>query len=300
MTKCLVTGGAGFIGSHIVDKLIELNCYVVVIDNESADCNENFYYNKLAKNCKFDICDYKNTRELYDGVDYVFHLAAESRLQPAIENPINAFYKNTVGTCTVLQCAREAGVKKVIYSSTSSAYGGGCPPNKETDINDCLNPYSLSKVTGEDICKLYTKLYSLNTIIFRYFNVYGDRSPTTGQYSPVIGLFLKQKNNNIPLTVVGDGLQRRDFVNVKDVADINILAAKTDLNEDQYGEIYNIGFGENTSVIEVAHLISDSIEHIPKRIGEAATTLANIDKVKQTFNWLPKISIKDWINRKIN
>jgi UDP-glucose 4-epimerase len=295
--KCVVTGGAGFIGSHIVDKLISLNYSVIVIDNESSECNENYYYNKLAKNFKFDICDYKNTRELYENVDYVFHLAAESRLQPAIENPINAFYKNTIGSCTVLQCAREAKVKKVIYSSTSSAYGGNIPPNKETDSNDCLNPYSLSKVTGEELCKLYTKLYGLNTIIFRYFNVYGERGPTTGQYSPVVSLFLKQKYNNQPLTIVGDGNQKRDFINVKDVVNVNLLASEINLENSQYGQIYNVGSGENISIIELANLISKNKKYLPPRIGEAKTTLANIDKTKKTFNWAPTINIKDWINQ---
>ena len=153
MTKSLVTGGAGFIGSHLVDKLIALGHQVVVIDNESAECNEKFYWNDKADNHRLDICDYEFTRDLYEDVDYVFHLAAESRLQTAILNPINAVMKNSVGTCTVLQCAREAGVKKVMYSSTSSAYGMNKFPNYETDPNDCLNPYSVSKVSGEELCK---------------------------------------------------------------------------------------------------------------------------------------------------
>ncbi len=299
MINCIVTGGAGFIGSHIVDRLIQKGYAVTVIDNESADCNERFYYNDKAKNYKLDICDYDSTRPLYDNVDYVFHLAAESRLQPAIKNPINAFYKNTIGTCTVLQCSREANVRKVIYSSTSSAYGGNPSPNKETDSNDCLNPYSLSKVTGEEICEMYTKLYGVKTIIFRYFNVYGDRSPTTGQYAPVIGIFLKQQDNNLPLTVVGDGNQRRDFINVLDVADINLLAAHTDIEESYYGTIFNIGSGINVSIIEIANRISPNITFLPERLGEATTTLANIDKVGRVFSWHPKSKVLDWINSKI-
>ena len=295
MTKSLVTGGAGFIGSNLVDKLIELGHEVTVIDNESAECNEKFYWNPKASNHKLDICDYEFTRDLYDEVDYVFHLAAESRLQPAILNPINAVMKNSVGTCTVLQCAREAGVKKVIYSSTSSAYGLNKFPNFETDPNDCLNPYSVSKVSGEELCKLYTKLYGLKTVIFRYFNVYGDRSPTTGQYAPVIGIFKKQKENNQDLTIVGDGLQKRDFINVKDVVNANVMAALSNLTEDKYGEIYNVGSGENISILEIARMISDHYIHIPPREGEARTTLANIDKIKKTFGWEPKIEIRQWI-----
>lgn len=293
--KVLVTGGAGFIGSNLVDRLINLDWQVVVIDNESAECNEKFYWNSKAENHKLDICDYDNTRPLYENVDYVFHLAAESRLQPAIKNPINAVTKNAVGTCTVLQCAREAGVKKVIYSSTSSAYGLNKFPNYETDPNDCLNPYSVSKVSGEELCTLYTKLYGLKTIIFRYFNVYGERSPTTGQYAPVIGIFLRQKKSGEPLTIVGDGLQRRDFVHVQDVANANVMAALSNLEDKYYGQVYNIGNGENISILEIAQIISDNYIHIPPREGEARTTLACIDKAKQVFGWQPKFNVKQWI-----
>lgn len=293
--KALVTGGAGFIGSNLVDKLIEMNWEVVVIDNESAECNEKFYWNPKADNHKLDICDYEFTRDLYNDVDYVFHLAAESRLQPAIKNPINAVTKNAVGTCTVLQCAREANVRKVIYSSTSSAYGLNKYPNYETDPNDCLNPYSVSKVAGEELCTLYTKLYGLKTIIFRYFNVYGERSPTTGQYAPVIGIFLRQKNNNEPLTIVGDGEQRRDFVHVQDVINANVMVALANLDDESYGMTYNVGSGENISILEIAKLISNEYVHISPREGEARTTLACIDKAKNVFGWQPKHNVKTWI-----
>ncbi len=293
--KALVTGGAGFIGSNLVDKLLEMDHEVVVIDNQSADCNEKFYWNSKANNHRLDICNYESTRSLYDGIDFVFHLAAESRLQPAILNPIEAVTKNVVGTCTVLQCAREAGVKKVIYSSTSSAYGLNKYPNYETDPNDCLNPYSVSKVAGEELCKMYTNLYGIKTIIFRYFNVYGERSPTTGQYAPVIGIFLRQKNANEPLTIVGDGSQKRDFVNVHDVANANVLAALTDIPDEYYGQVYNIGSGENISILEIAKIISDNYVHISSRDGEAKTTLSCIDKSKNIFGWEPKFNVKDWI-----
>ena len=293
--KALVTGGAGFIGSNLVDKLIKIGHEVVVIDSESAECNEKFYWNSKANNHRLDVCNYESTRSLYDGIDFVFHLAAESRLQPAILNPIEAVTKNVVGTCTVLQCAREAGVKKVIYSSTSSAYGLNKYPNYETDPNDCLNPYSVSKVAAEELCKMYTNLYGIKTIIFRYFNVYGERSPTTGQYAPVIGIFLRQKNANEPLTIVGDGSQKRDFVHVHDVANANVLAALTDIPDEYYGQVYNIGSGENISILEIAKIISDNYVHIPSRDGEAKTTLSCIDKSKNIFGWEPKFNVKDWI-----
>ncbi len=293
--KSLVTGGAGFIGSNLVDKLIELGHDVIVIDNESAESNEQFYWNDKAQNYKYDIRDYENTRPLYDGVDYVFHLAAESRIQPAIENPINAISLNSVGTCTILQCAREAEVKRVIYSSTSSGYGMNPYPNVETQPDDCLNPYSVSKVNGEKLCKMYTDLFGVKTISFRYFNIYGERQPLRGQYAPVIGIFLRQRSAGEPLTIVGDGEQRRDFVHVQDVASANIMAAIANLEDQHYGQIYNIGNGENISILEIANQISEEHVHIPPRDGEARTTLACIDKARNTFGWQPKFNVKKWI-----
>ena len=295
MIRSLVTGGAGFIGSNLVDYLLRLGHEVVCVDNESAECNEKFYWNKKAHNIKADITHYPLMKNAMTNVDYVFHLAAESRLQPAIENPINAVTKNAVGTCTVLQCAREAGVKKVLYSSTSSAYGLNKFPNYETDPNDCLNPYSVSKVCGEELCKMYTNLYGLKTVVFRYFNVYGERSPTTGQYAPVIGIFKRQKDAGQPLTIVGDGLQKRDFVHVNDVARANVMAAISSMEDEDYGQVYNIGSGENISILDIAKLISDDYTFIAPRSGEARTTLANVDKAHRTFGWKPQIKVTDWI-----
>jgi len=296
MTKSLVTGGAGFIGSHIVDKLIELGHEVIVIDNESAESNEEFYWNDKAQNHKYDIRDYENTRPLYEGVDYVFHTAAEARIQPAILNPIEAVSINCVGTVTVLQCARDAGVKKVMYSSTSSGYGFNEPPNDETQRDDCLNPYSVSKVSGEKLCSMYTSLFGLRTVTFRYFNVYGERSPVSGQYAPVIGIFLRQRGDNEPLTIVGDGEQRRDFTHVSDIVQANILAATKEVDEEFYGQLYNVGNGLNYSINEIADAISENQTNIPPRIGEARTTLADNTKLKTTFGWEPKVDLMDWIS----
>lgn len=295
MTKSLVTGGAGFIGSNLVDELIKLGHEVIVIDNESAESNEEFYWNDKAKNYKYDIRDYENTRHLYDEVDYVFHLAAESRIQPAIKNPINAISLNCVGTCTVLQCSRESGVKRVLYSSTSSGYGFNPYPNVETQPDDCLNPYSVSKVAGEKLCSMYTKLFGLDTIIFRYFNVYGERSPIKGQYAPVIGIFLRQYFNNESLTIVGDGEQRRDFTHVSDVVSANIIAATKDVDSNCFGEVYNIGNGINYSINDIADVISENQVNIAPRIGESRTTLADNSKFKNAFGWNPKINLFDWI-----
>jgi len=295
--KSLVTGGAGFIGSHLVDNLLEIGHEVVVIDNESAESNEEFYWNDKAQNYKYDIRDYENTRPLYDGVDYVFHTAAEARIQPAILNPIEAVSVNCVGTVTVLQCSREAGVQKVIYSSTSSGYGFNELPNEETQRDDCLNPYSVSKVSGEKLCKMYNDLFGLKTVFFRYFNVYGERQPLKGQYAPVIGIFLRQRGDNEPLTIVGDGEQRRDFTHVSDVVQANVLAATVEVDDEHYGKLYNVGNGINYSVNEIADIISSNQVNIPPRIGESRVTLADNTKLKTTFGWNPKVNLIEWIEK---
>ena len=296
--KYLVTGGAGFIGSNIVDCLIKLGHDVIVIDNESSESHDHFFWNENAKNYKLDICDYENTRSLYDGVDYVFHVAAEARIQRTIKNPIRSVRTNVVGTATVLQCSKEANVKRVVYSSTSSSYGRNEIPNKETQPDDCLNPYSISKVAGEKLCSMYTNIFGLDTIIFRYFNVYGDRHPTKGVYAPVIGLFDVQKSNGEKLTIVGDGKQRRDFTNVKDVVDINILATTKEIDNKYFGQVFNIGTGTNYSVNQIASFISDKTINIPERLGEARETLANINKVKEVFSWEPKITLDRWFKER--
>ena len=297
--KSLVTGGAGFIGSNLVDALLDMGHEVVVIDNEYSDAHDHLYWNDDADNHKYDIRDYENTRPLYDGIDYVFHLAAEARIQPAILNPIEAISINSVGTCTVLQCAREAKVKKLMYSSTSAAYGMNSQPNVETQPDDCLNPYSVSKVNGEKLCKMYTDLFGLDTVIFRYFNVYGERQPVRGQYAPVIGIFLRQLASGELLTIVGDGQQRRDFTYVKDIVNANIMAAISNADKEAYGQVYNVGSGINYSINEVASMISKDVKHISPRVGEARISLANVDKIYETFAWKPQQDLEEWIRKQI-
>ena len=304
--KALVTGGAGFIGSNLVDRLIADGHEVTVIDNESSDAHDHFYWNPAAKNYKYDINDYTMVRKLYEGVDTVFHLAAEARIQPCIVDPLKAVEANMLGTASVLQCARVCGVKRVIYSSTSSAYGlKNTPPLVETMPNDCLNPYSVSKTGGEELCKMYSKLYGLETIIFRYFNVYGERQPVRGQYAPVIGIFLRQQAAGEAMTIVGDGEQRRDFVHVSDVVDANIKASQFtpsttnhSLSTDtvwEWGQVYNIGTGTNHSVNEIAALVGGETVNIPARLGESRITLANAAKAKKHFGWTPKVRLEDWL-----
>lgn len=296
--KFIVTGGSGFIGSHIVDKLIELGHEVIVIDNESSTAHNQFYYNDKAQYHKIDVSDYTGTRHLYEGVDYVFHLAAESRIQSTVDNPLLCFNTNVCGLAVVLQSAREARVRKVIYSSTSSAYGlKNQPPMTESMREDCLNPYSVSKVAGEKMCEMYTNLYGLNTITFRYFNVYGPREPIKGPYAPVIGLFLRQKKANETLTITGDGKQRRDFVHVEDVVRANILAME--YNGNKHGEVFNVGVGKNYSVNEIAQMISNDYRYIDARPGEARVTLANNYKITTEMNWYPRKKLEDYIEENL-
>lgn len=293
MVRSIVTGAAGFIGSHVCDYLLEQGHEVIGIDNQSAN-NEKFHWNKKVKASMSDICDYETIRPLFEGVDYVFHLAAESRLQPAIENPIEAVTKNCVGTTTILQCAREAGVRRVVYSSTSSGYGNNPLPNVETQPDDSLNPYSASKVAAEKFCSMYHSLYGLETVVLRYFNVFGERSPTRGQYAPVIGIFQRQRDAGEPLTIVGDGSQRRDFIYVGDVAKANYLAATSNL-EEYFGQVFNVGSGKNYSVKEIADAVSDNQTFIPERSGEMDTTIANIDKIGEVIGWKPEVDVIEWI-----
>ena len=291
----LVTGGAGFIGSNLVDELIKLGHKVIVIDNESSDASEEFYWNKLSDNHVLDICDYNSIRPLFNDVDVVFHLAAEARIQPTLTNPILAAKTNTLGTCIILQCAREAGVKRVIYSSTSSAYGlKNKIPNVETMQKDCLNPYSVTKTSGEELCKMFTDLFGLETVTFRYFNVYGERQPIKGQYAPVVGIFLRQKNAEEPMTIVGDGEQRRDFIHVSDVVNANILAS--DLNNKKVsGELFNIGSGKNYSINEIADMFGGEKQY-GNQVIEPFETLAETAKIDLDLNFQPKKDLKQWIS----
>lgn len=298
MSKVLVTGGAGFIGSNLVDRLIDLGHDVVALDNESANSNSQFYWNEKAKNYKADITDLDSIIDFFSGIDYVFHTAAEARIQPSIENPLLTINTNIVGTTNILQASKLFKVKRVIYSMTSSVYGNSnSVPFVETQPPDCLNPYSVSKYAGEQLCKLYSKLYNLETASLRYFNVYGNREPSKGHYAPVVSKFIKQHKAGEFLTIIGDGEQRRDFTHIDDVIDANILAmtCETPL----HGEVFNIGAGRNFSINELAQMISTKYQYLPERPGEARETLADNSKARNLLGWTPTRKLEDFIKNQL-
>ena len=276
----LVTGGAGFIGSNLVDRLIEQGHAVTCLD-----INPHGYWNESAKNYIGDICNHTLVYDLMKDIDYVFHLAADVRIQDAILNPIHCYETNVLGTVNLLEAARNNNVKNFVFSSTSAVYKcDHMVQGEDSKLLVTLNPYASSKYSGENLCRMYSKLYGLHTTILRYFNVYGNRQHDTGQYAPVLGVFTKQKQQGIPLTVTGDGSQRRDFVNVLDVVRANISAAE---NNKTSAEVYNIGSGNNYSIDEIARMVSSDIVYVPERLGEVHCTKAIIVKAKVKLNWEP-------------
>lgn len=292
MAKCLVTGGAGFIGSHIVDALIQKGHEVLVVDNLSTGKKENI--NPNAYFFEADLRDFDAIRPLFEGVDYVFHEAALPRIPLSIEKPIETNDINVKGTLHALVASKEAGVKKFIYASSSSALGGAASiPMKENGVCQPLNPYALQKYVGELYCKIFSIIYKLPTVCLRYFNVYGPRQPREGAYVPVIGIFLTQKREGKPLTITGDGGQTRDFTHVSDVARANILALES--SKTGNGEVINIGAGKNYSINEIAKMISGDVQHIPLPAGEMRNTLADISKARELLGWEPQVKLEDGI-----
>lgn len=294
--KCLVTGGCGFIGSNLVDALIEADHEVIVMDNLSSDAHDQFYFNKKAIYYKDDI----TINHLVNGVferhkpNYVFHLAAEARIQNCINDPVKAVNTNTIGTQNILEACRLYHPTRMIFSSTSAIYGlKNKPPMKETDTSDCLNAYSYSKLFSEGLCKMYSDLYNVDTVCMRYFNVYGPRQPVRGSYAPVIGVFSRQLKNKEPMTIVGDGLQTRDYIHVSDIVSANIACMN---KQDQLnGDIFNIGTGVSYSVLEIAKMMGENFIHISSRDGEARHTLANYEKAKTVLNWTPSNNLKNYL-----
>jgi UDP-glucose 4-epimerase len=293
MKTSLVTGGCGFIGSHIVDRLVKEGHEVRVIDDLSATENEEFYYNEKAKYWKKDISK-DDCSDVFNSVSNVFHLAARSRIQPTVNSPGECFEVNVVGTQRVLEWSRINGIENFVYSSTSSLYGhqNQIPFNPNMPA-DCLNPYSMSKWMGEQICKLYDQLYDFNSTILRYFNVYGPREPIKGQYAPVIGLFKRQSREGLPMTIVGDGEQRRDFTYIDDIVEANVKSIKKSALETK---IYNVGTGKNYSINEITNMIGGEVKIISDRPAEVRETLADIQTTVEDLSWHPRHSLEEMIN----
>ena len=293
MGDYLVTGGCGFIGGHIVDRLVSMSHNVTVIDDLSAPENETFHYNEKARYFKQDISK-SDCSSLFQGIDCVFHLAARSRIQPTIGNPSECFEVNVIGTQRILEWCRTYSVKKVVYSGTSSLYGHqNIIPFTPAMSPDCLNPYSMSKWMGEQVCKLYYQLYGIESIVLRYFNVFGPREPIKGVYAPVIGLFKRQVKSGMPMTIVGDGSQRRDFTYIDDVVDANMSALVADV---RFG-IYNVGTGKNYSINEIADMVGKEKIYIHERPAEVKETLADINLTLQDLGWSPSIDISKIIDQ---
>lgn len=290
--KSIVTGGCGFIGSHLVNRLVELGHEVIVLDRVLPNYKNQkakYYLQNLSEN-------YNNFLHHFEGVANVFHLASDVSIPYCVEKPNESMANNTLSTMNVLECSRIHKIDKFIFSSTSAVYGNNLfLPSVETNPVECLNTYSISKYTGEQLCKMYYDLYELKTVIFRYFNVYGEGQHKTGQYAPVMSIFMRQKENKEPLTVIGDGYQTRDFIHVSDVVNANILASQKDLSK--YGEVFNVGTGIGTEILDIANLISSYQIKVPERKGEVLHSRADIKKIKESLNWNCSISVLEWIKK---
>jgi UDP-glucose 4-epimerase len=297
--KVIVTGGCGFIGSNLVDALIQQNHQVAVIDDLSSDAHDSFYFNSHAKYYHYDIVNSHLVNNVFEQhePECVFHLAAEARIQNCILDPSRALHINTFGTQNILSAAKTVKAKRVIFSSTSAIYGlSSSSVQKETDTPDCLNAYSYSKLFSEGLCKMYSDLYGLDTACFRYFNVYGPRQPKRGSYAPVIGVFSRQKKANQLMTVIGDGLQTRDYVHVSDVVAANIAALNYSKNLN--GKVMNVGTGTYYSVLDLAKMMNAEYTHIAPRTGEARHTCADITLINEVLGWQPTQNLKQYMESK--
>jgi UDP-glucose 4-epimerase len=293
--KVIVTGGAGFIGSHLVDGLLDLGYEVVVLDNFSTGRKANLDHVKdKIKLVKCDLSNKGEWIEEFKNVDWVFHLASLADIVPSIQNPESYFRSNVDATFYVLEAARHANVKRFVYSASSSCYGipDQYPTPEESDIRPQY-PYALAKRMGEELVEHWAQLYNLPAISLRFFNVYGTRSRTSGTYGAVFGVFLVQKLANKPYTVVGDGNQTRDFTYVTDIVSALIAAAESE----KTNKIYNVGSDTTVSVNKIVELLGGNKVNIPKRPGEPDCTYADISKIKDELGWCPTISIEEGVDK---
>ena len=290
--RCLVTGGAGFIGSHLVDELIEAGHDVAVIDNLSTGKKENI--NLKAGFHQLDICDFDKIKPLFEGVDFVFHLAAIPRVPLSIENPVLTSRVNILGTINVFKAAADNSCKRVVSASSSSVYGNQDRlPLQETMAPNPLSPYGLQKLSGEQFAKLFTSLYGIPIVCLRYFNVYGSRIDFNSDYSLVLGKFLRLKSEDKPLTIYGDGEQTRGFCFVDDVVKANIKAMES--NKLNGGEAINIGQEKSYSINYLSKLIGGEVKYLPPRSGDPLHTQADISLARNLLSWEPKVDFKDGV-----
>lgn len=290
--RCIVTGGAGFIASHLVDLLVREGHQVLIIDNLSTGSAKNVNSNAEFHNT--DILDVTSMAPLFRGCDWVFHGAAWPRIQPSFDDPVGHEAINVVGTVNCLMAARDHGVSKFVYFGSSAVYGTPDEiPTTENAAIRCYNPYALQKYTGEQYALILGERWGVPAISMRMFNVYGSRSYNEGRpnsaYSPVIGIFHSQRGRGLPLTITGSGEQSRDFVHVHDVARAFLMAAESSVA----GEIFNLGFGASYSINTIADLMSQSKSYIPERPNEAAVTHADISKIRTMLGWEPRISLSE-------
>ena len=296
MKKVIVTGGAGFIGSHLVERLIQEEFFVVVLDNFSTGRKKNLSHLGDPKNLsviEIDVADYDKIAPHFKDVEWVFHLAALAYVVPSIDRPLDYYHSNFTATTSVLEASRQAGVKKFIYAASSSCYGlTKTYPTPETAAVAPEYPYALTKFLGEQCLLHWGQVYKLPVISLRLFNVFGPRARTAGTYGAVFGVFLAQKRNGKPFTIVGDGTQKRDFIFVTDVIEAFLKAACSNVQH----EIFNIGSGKPTSVNRIAELLNGEKVFVPKRPGEPEITHADISKVRKELNWEPVVTIEKGVN----
>ncbi|MCP6726802.1 MAG: NAD-dependent epimerase/dehydratase family protein [Patescibacteria group bacterium] len=296
--KIIVTGGAGFIGSHLTDALINAGHEVVVVDNLSTGKRENV--NEQAKFVESDITDFPSLLEIFEQEQPqgVFHLAAIPRAPLSIEDPVGTSKANILGTVNVLKAAADVKAQRVVFASSSSVYGDQATmPLKETMIPAPISPYGLQKLVGEQFAKVFSDLYELPVVSLRYFSVYGPRIDVNSDYSLVLGKFLKQHKEGKPLTIFGDGTQTRAFCYVDDVVKANIRAMESAAI--QGGEVINVGGDTQTSINELAELIGSETTHLPVRVGDMQHTQADLSEVKRLLEWEPVVSFSEGVKRTI-
>lgn len=298
--KCLVTGGAGFIGSHLVEALLADGHSVTVLDNLKTGQQKNVELFQGKPGFRFslvDVADFAKIQPHFEGIEWVFHLAALADIVPSMERPMDYHQANVDGTIAVLEASRKAKVKRFLYTASSSCYGiPDSYPTPETAPIKPQYPYALTKYLGEQMAMHWAQVYQLPVISLRLFNVYGPRARTTGTYGSVFGIFLAQKLAAKPYTVVGDGTQTRDFTYVTDIVAAFLKAAASNIQS----EIFNVGSGNTYSVNRLVELLGGEVAYIPKRPGEPDCTFAAIHKIKKVLGWSPRVSFEDGVKKMLS